>query len=102
MNLKEQIFGYLIDIEEDEAAEIIRESEFRDIFQDVIMLEFDEWYIYAYQILIKGKFLKDIDTEFNHEKKIIEDALKKFAELEKTNCSTHFLATSTANFDRDF
>lgn len=83
MELKEQIFGYLLDIEEEKAAEIIRESEFRGAFEDVISLEFDEWYIYTYQILVKGRFLKNIDSEFQHEKKIIEEALKKFAELEK-------------------
>jgi len=83
MELKEQIFGYLLDIEEEKAAEIIRESEFREIFEDVVFQEFDEWYIYSYQILIKGQFLKNIDGEFQNEKKIIEDALKRFAELEK-------------------
>ncbi len=82
MELKEQIFGYLLDIEEEGAAEIIRESEFRAIFDDVAFLEFDEWYIYTYHILIKGKYLKNIEGEFQHEKRIIEDALEKFAQLD--------------------
>ena len=61
MEIKEQIFGYLLDIEEDKAAEIIRESEFVGTFEDVFF-DIDDLYIYRYQILIKGKYLKSIEN----------------------------------------
>jgi len=82
MDFREQIFGYLLDIEEDKAAEIIRESEFVGTFEDVFF-DIDDLYIYRYQILIKGKYLKSIENEFVKEKEVIEEALKKFAETEK-------------------
>jgi hypothetical protein len=83
MELKEQIFGYLQDIEEYKAAEIVRESEFKGLYEQSVYLDLDEWDIYSYQILIKGKFLKNIESEFKEEKKLIEKTLSKFAEIEK-------------------
>lgn len=78
MDIKNSVFGYLIDIEEDTAAEIIRESEFRGVFEDVLFPmngDFDEYYLYRYDILIKAKYYKDIETVYLKEKEIIEKAL---------------------------
>lgn len=83
MNYKEQIFGYLVDIEEEKASEIIAESEFKELYNDVVMTEFDEWDTVSFQILIKGKYLKNIDSEYISEKETIEKTLKRFAETEK-------------------
>lgn len=83
MDFKEQIFQYLIDIEDDKASEIILLSEFKELFEDVAMTEFDEWDIVSFQILIKGKYFKELDEKFKSEKLIIENTLVKFAETEK-------------------
>ena len=83
MNLKEEIFTYLIDIEEDKAAEIIKEADIEKSFIDVAALEFDEWMICAYQILIKGKYLKALETEYIREKVLIEGLVAKFAQVDK-------------------
>lgn len=83
MNFKEQVFGYLLDTEEHKASEIILESEFRELYEDVVMTEFDEWDICSFQIMIKGEYLKNLDDEYRVEKKLIKDVLIKFAEIEK-------------------
>jgi hypothetical protein len=83
MDLREQISEYLIDIEEGKAAEVIEESEFRYLLEEAVFMDYDEWEIGSYQILIRGKYLKDIDTVLINEKEQIEKALVKFAELEK-------------------
>lgn len=83
MNLEEQTFGYLMDIEEDKAAEIVRDCEIRTNYIDVVMLEFDEWDIIGIQILVMGRYLKDIDSTYSKEKELIEDTIKKFAETNK-------------------
>lgn len=82
MDIKDNVFGYLIDIEEDTAAEIIRESEFKGVFEDVLYPmdnSFDEFYLYRYEILIKAKYYKDIETVYIKEKEIIEKALVAIA-----------------------
>lgn len=83
MDYKEQVFSYLADIEDDKASEIILESEFKELYEDVVMTEFDEWDIVSFQILIKGKFLEDLDKKFKPEKAKIEKALIRFAKTEK-------------------
>jgi hypothetical protein len=83
MDLREQISEYLIDIEEGKAAEVIEESEFRYLLEEAVFMDYDEWEIGSYQILIRGKYLKDIDTVLINEKEQIEKALVKFAELER-------------------
>ncbi|MFH0892880.1 MAG: PD-(D/E)XK nuclease domain-containing protein [Bacteroidota bacterium] len=83
MDLNEQLVGYLLSVEEDKAAEIIKESEIKGSFEDVVYVGMDEWYTYSYQILIKGEFLKKIDIDYVNEKKIIEVALNKHVEIEK-------------------
>jgi ATP-dependent exoDNAse (exonuclease V) beta subunit len=83
MDYKEQVFSYIVDIEDDKASEIILESEFRELYEDVVMTDFDEWDIVSFQILIKGKFLEDLDEKYKSEKAKIEKALIKFAETEK-------------------
>lgn len=87
MNFKEQVFGYLTDLEDDKASEIILESEFNEIFEDVAMTDFDEWYIVSFQILIRGKFLEELDQKYELEKVKIQNALIKFAETEKKSVS---------------
>jgi hypothetical protein len=83
MDIKDMVFGYLIDIEEDKAAELIRESEFKGYYEDTltsIQSEFDEVDMYHYHISIKAKHYKAIDTEFQKEKVVVEDALKLMGE----------------------
>lgn len=82
MDIKDAIFAYLIDIEEDLAAEIIRESEFRGTFEDILFpmdSDFDEYYLYRYAIMVKAKYYKDIDTIYIKEKEIVEKALVAIA-----------------------
>lgn len=83
MDYKEQVFTYLADIEDDKASEIILESEFKELYEDVVMTDFVEWDIVSFQILIKGKFLEDLDENYKSEKAKIETVLIKFAETEK-------------------
>ena len=83
MNFKEQVFGYLVDIDEQKASEIILESEFRELYEDIVMTEFDEWDICSFQIMIKGEYLKNLDDKYKDEKELIKDTLIKFAETEK-------------------
>lgn len=83
MNLEEQTFGYLMDIEEDKAAEIARDCKIQTNYIDVVMTELDEWHIIGVQILIMGKYLKEIDSTYLKEKKLIEDTVAKFAETNK-------------------
>ena len=83
MDYKEQVFSYLVDIEDDKASEIILESEFKELYEDPIMTDFDEWDFVSFQILIKGKFLEELDEKYKSEKTKIEKALTKFAETEK-------------------
>jgi hypothetical protein len=85
MDIKEQVFGYLIDIEEDKAAELIRESEFKVHHVDEaysLAYEFDIWSICLCQILIKAKYYKDLESTYVKEKVIIEEATKKIAQIE--------------------
>lgn len=81
MDIVEQCFGYLMDMEEDSAAKIIKEGRIKFSTMDVIMTEFDEWYAVAAQIQIRGKYLKGIESTYLNEKKIIEEILVKFANL---------------------
>ena len=87
MNFKEQVSGYLVDIEDDKASELLLDSEIRELYEDVVMTEFDEWDIVSFQILIKGKYLEDLDEKYQLEKVKIEKALRKFAETEKKSIS---------------
>jgi hypothetical protein len=78
MDVKEMVFGYLIDIEEDKAAELIRESDFKGFYYDTLSSlqnEFDEVDVYSYHIFIKAKDYKVIDAEYSKEKAMVEDAL---------------------------
>lgn len=86
MDIKEMVFGYLIDIEEDEADELIRESDFRGYYQDTLssfQSEFDEVDVYSYHIFIKAKDYKAIDNEYQKEKAIVEDALTLMSASQK-------------------
>jgi len=88
MNIKEKVFAYLIDIEEDKAAELIRESEFNIQYVDEaysIAHEFDIWSICFCQILVKAKYFKNIDTEFIAEKNMIEEAIKKISAIDNNH-----------------
>jgi hypothetical protein len=83
VNLKEEIFAYLIDIEEDKAAEILKEADIDKLFIDVAAFEFDEWMICDYQILIRGKYLKALETEYIKQKELIEGLVSKFAQIDQ-------------------
>jgi hypothetical protein len=85
MNFKEQVFSYLVDIEEIKASEIILEAEFEELLVDIGMSEFEDWELVSFQIKIKGKYLKELEEKYNSEKVKIEKVLKDFAESEKKN-----------------
>ncbi len=83
MKLEEQLYNYLVEMGEETATDIMKESEVIEICEDVIIGEFDEWDICTFQILIKGQYLKLIDKEYSSEKTLIEDSLTKIAETKK-------------------